>query len=426
MATDSAFLLRRRHFLGLLGAGAAAQAGLPGLAFANSPFADTPHDNRLVMIFLRGAMDGLSAVPPYGDPNYQNLRGKLALAEPGAPQGVLPLDGHFGLHPALAPIHPLFALGELAVVHATAGGYDTRSHFDAQDLLEMGLTQRRGQFSGWLNRTLGDIDHGDAQARLGLAVGGTVPLMLRGPAQVDSWEPPHMRPVDPILIDAMTRLYAHDKLFGAALADAINTDSLSGVDPMVLNPARAQPSIPPAASARPKPKPGQAFMDLMRAAGHLLSTPQGPRIAMADLNGWDTHVAQGAGTGRLAQALTVLANGLDTLRTSLGPAWRNTVVVTVTEFGRTAAPNGTDGTDHGTASATFLLGGAVKGGVHGDFPGLAANALLENRDLRMASDLRGVMKGVLAEHLGVPRGHLDTVIFPDSAAIRPMDGLLKV
>jgi uncharacterized protein (DUF1501 family) len=412
-------LLGRRRFLGSLGAGAAL-LGLPRIAYAAAPT-----ENRLVVVMLRGALDGLAAVPPYGDPRYAERRAGLALPMPGQPDGVLVLDHTFALNAALASIQPMWDAGELLIIPATAGGYRTRSHFDAQDLLEMGLVERHGAPTGWLNRALidiqgTDIQGGDRQRRLGLAVGPSVPLMLRGGVAVASWEPPNLKAADPTLLAALTQMYAGDRLLGPALADGIKAQNL---DDEVLGTGRMGPDGKPRFAQAGGYGPG-AFRPMAEAAGDLLAASDGPRVAVIDMGGWDTHVGQGTVSGRLAQNLQGLGEGLAQLKTSLGSAWARTAVLVLTEFGRTVAPNGTNGTDHGTASVALLLGGAVKGGrIAGDWPGL--DQLDENRDLRMATDLRAVAKGVLRDHLGVSPAHLDTAVFPDSAAVRPMGGMVR-
>jgi len=409
-------LFSRRKLLGTLGVG----AGLALLDLPRIAYAAAPTENRLVVIMLRGALDGLAAVPPYGDPRYAERRTGLALPLPGQPDGILALDRTFGLNAALVAIQPMWGAGELLIVPASAGGYHTRSHFDAQDLLEMGLTERRGQPTGWLNRALTDIQGGDRQRRLGLAVGPSIPLMLRGGVAVASWEPPNLKAADPTLLASLTQMYAADKLFGPALADGIKAQNL---DDEVLGANSMGPDGKPRFAKAGGYGPG-AFRPMAEAAGGLLAAADGPRVAVIDMGGWDTHVGQGTVKGRLADNLRGLGDGLAQLKTSLGPAWSRTVVLVMTEFGRTVAPNGTNGTDHGTASVALLLGGAVKGGrIAGDWPGL--DQLEENRDLRMATDLRAVAKGVLRDHMGVAPAHLDSVVFPGSAAVRPMGGLVR-
>ncbi|MEI9985300.1 MAG: DUF1501 domain-containing protein [Aliidongia sp.] len=404
--------LSRRGLLGLIG-GSALALGLPRVAFGAAPT-----DNRLVVVILRGAMDGLAAVPPYGEKRYAERRADLALPVPGEADGILPLAQGFGLHPSLAPIQPFWAANELLIVPATSGGYHTRSHFDAQDLLETGLTTRSGNLAGWLNRALVELQPQTGARRLGLAMGSAVPLMLRGTVPVASWEPPDMKAAGPTLLAAMTKLYQGDALFGPALADGIKAQNLSDE---VLGSEMGSDGKPAKALGF---GPG-AFPVVADAAGGLLAASDGPRIAVMEMGGWDTHVGQGGIKGRLANNLAGFAQGLAHLRQSLGNAWAMTVVVCITEFGRTVAPNGTGGTDHGTASVTLVLGGAVRGGrIAGDWTGL--DQLEENRDLRAATDIRAVLKGVLRDHLGVAPARLDSAVFPESGATRAMPNLVRV
>ncbi|MGA3305003.1 MAG: DUF1501 domain-containing protein [Stellaceae bacterium] len=397
----------RRDFLALLAGstGAFALAGLPGAVFAAAP-----GDRRLVVVLLRGAMDGLAAVAPVGDRLYAEKRGSIALKPPGEADGAIALNNLFALHPALAPIEPYYRNGELLIVHASGNGYHTRSHFDAQDLMESGLAVKHGQSDGWLNRALALLQKGNA--RLGLAVGGAVPLVLRGPVQVASWEPEGFQVADSDFITALGPLYAKDTLLGPALKEGVKAQSFSSTvlgDDMGKGGMGFGPN---------------AFKPLAESAGKLLAAPDGPRIAALDMGGWDTHVNQGAESGRLAQNFAGFADGLDAMAQAMGPAWKETVLVAVTEFGRTVAVNGNNGTDHGTASALFVMGGRVKGGrVAGDWPGL--DRLEEDRDLRVAVDSRTVMKGILRDHLGIDAAALDSRVFPDTTGLKPFDGLIR-
>ena len=396
--------LDRRQLLQIAGGAALLNGvGWPGLALANAGM-----QQRLVIVIQRGAMDGLGAVPPYGDAQYLARRQRLALPMPGETDGIVKLDQTFGLHPGLTFMASLWQQGELTIVPATSGGYRTRSHFDAQDLLETGRTQASGISAGWLNRALAAMPAPENQ-HLGLSVGAEVPLTLRGVVPVANWQPPNLHEASPSLLAAMTRIYAGDPLFAAALQEGIRAQSLS--DEVI-------------GTTAPDAKGKGAFAVLASAAGRLLAAEDGPRIAVLEIGGWDTHVGQGTVKGRLAQALVQLDGGLAALKSSLGDAWRQTVIVCVTEFGRTVAPNGTNGTDHGTASMTFVMGGAVHGGkVAGDWVGLGR--LEENRDLRVATDIRSVLKGVLRDHAGLDAARLDGTVFPDSAGVRPLAGLVR-
>jgi uncharacterized protein (DUF1501 family) len=379
-------------------------------------------DKRFVLVVLRGGMDGLGAVPPYGDPDYAALRGRLALPAPNQGDGAaLDLDGHFGLHPALAPFHRWYADKQMLVVQAVATPYRARSHFDGQDLLENGTASPRGTSDGWLNRAL-TLVGSTGSSRAGLALGQTVPLVLRGTTPVASWAPPTLPEPHADLVAKLILLYGNDPLLGPALIQGLAAHGMSSELIGDSNDMARKAKGPGAAALR-----GPAGLKLAaEAAGKLLAAKEGPRVAVIEAGGWDTHAGQGAASGRLAQALGQLAEALSLFHGSLGAAWRDTAVLIMTEFGRTAAPNGTGGTDHGTASAAFLLGGAVAGGrVAGTWPGLAQSALFEGRDLAPTTDLRAIAKGVLAGHLGLPRDALDRVVFPNSQAIAPLGGLMR-
>jgi len=391
----------RREFLALT-AGAFAVAGLPGAVFAAAP-----GERRLVVVLMRGALDGLAAVPPLGDTHYEARRGALALRA----DTCIALDHGFALNPGLKVLEPYYRKGELVIVPASGNGYQTRSHFDAQDLMECGLSSKTREVDGWLNRALALIQpKGDK--RLGLAVGGAVPLLLRGAIPVASWEPSNFKPGDGDFLATLATLYAKDPLFGPALKLGMKTQNFS--DEVLGD---GQPKGP--GGFGPK-----AFEPLASAAGKLLAAADGPRIAALDMYGWDTHVNQGTENGRLYDNLAGLAAGLDAMAQALGPAWKDTAIIAVTEFGRTVAINGTNGTDHGTASVMFVIGGAVKGGrLYGDFPGLAQ--LADDRDLRVATDSRAVIKGVLRDHLGLDAATLASKVFPDAAGLKPSDGIIR-
>jgi uncharacterized protein (DUF1501 family) len=394
----------RREFLGLA-AGAFAVAGLP-----HAVFAAAPGNQRFVVVLLRGAMDGLAAVPPIGDPAYAEKRGGIALPA----DACIPLDSHFALNPGLKVLEPYYRKGELLLVPASGNGYRTRSHFDGQDLMECGLSSKTHESDGWLNRALALIQQSpgrSADKRLGLAVGGAVPLLLRGAVPVGSWEPAGIKQADLDFVAALGPLYAHDALFGPALQLGLKTQNFS--DAVLGDDA-------------PKGQGGygpKGFAPLAGAAGKLLAAEDGPRIAALEMLGWDTHVAQGTTQGRLYENFSGLADGFDALAQSLGPAWKNTVLIATTEFGRTVAVNGTNGTDHGTGTVMFVMGGAVKGGrIYGDWPGLAN--LQDDRDLRVAVDSRSVAKGILRDHFGIDAVDLGAKVFPDAPALKPADGLL--
>ena len=402
--------MTRRRFLE--GAASLAAVGLlPGLSLAR-----TESDARLVLVILRGGMDGLAAVPPYGESRYERTRAGLALAAPGSEGGALKLDGTFGLHPALKTFGGLYQAGELVVLQAIATSYRERSHFDGQDILENGTAVPHAS-SGWLNRAL-LAGSGGIAAELGapaMALAQSVPMVLRGDAPVESWAPSPLPSLDPDTLARLADLYRDDAFFATRLRQALATDEMA---------QRALGATP--ARGRGARRAGRAAIaPLARAAAAFLSAPDGPRIAVLESGGWDTHANQGAGQGRLATQLAALDSGVQALRAGLGSAWSQTAVIVISEFGRTVAENGTRGTDHGTAGAAFLLGGAVRGGrVVSDWPGIRKRALYEGRDLMPTLDARSLLKGVLRDHLGVPAGALEQQVFPSSAQAAPLDQLI--
>ena len=379
--------------------------------------ADAPTDQRFVVVLLRGALDGMSAVVPYGDANLASLRPNLSPPAPGQPGGMHDLGGFFGLNPNLAGVYGMYQAGEVLPVHAVAGPYRTRSHFEAQDLLQLG-TENTGITSGWLNRVLAEFPTRNRAALVGLSVGIGTPLLLQGPVRVGSYAPQHFATPSPDLYARIQALNANDPLTGPAITEGLRGDAF---DASILSDdaASAPGDAPPGGAARGK---GGNFPDLASHAGTLLAAAGGPRIAAFQLEGWDTHGNQVNG---LKAPLSGLDAGLVALKTSLGPAWKNTMVVVMTEFGRTAAMNGTSGTDHGTATMTLVLGGNVNGGkVAGTWPGLSPSQLFENRDLAPTSDIRSVAKGALAAHLGLPDAALARV-FPGSLDAAPLKGLVR-
>jgi uncharacterized protein (DUF1501 family) len=410
MPSDSSRITRRRLLLG--GAALAASAALPEVLFAY-----TGGSARLVVVILRGALDGLAAVPPYADPAYIGLRRELAIAAPGAADGALALDGTFGLHPSLQFLHERFLGGELVVFNAVASPYRDRSHFDGQNVLENGLAKPLGSADGWLNRALAALPRRTgAWSEHAVAISQNVPLILRGDARVISKSPQAAPDVDDELLSRLADLYSKDDWFSARLSEAVQTEKLSDDGGDLVNmPAMRRPSAGP-----------DRVTAAARMAAALMRSGGGPEIAVIEANGWDTHANQGNATGTLAQRLAGLDNAMRALREELGPLWPQTAVLVVTEFGRTAAMNGTRGTDHGTGGCAFLAGGAVRGGrVIADWPGLSRTALLDNRDLRPTLDLRSVFKAVLDEHLRVDARTLAARVFPDSSGAHPLQGLIR-
>jgi uncharacterized protein (DUF1501 family) len=380
--------------------GAAALAGLPGLAFA----APSAGERRLVFVFLRGGMDGLAAVPAYADPNYAARRGVLAIGAPGTPGGALDLDGRFGLNPNLPEMHKLYATRELAVLHAIASPYRERSHFDAQNLIENGTARPFGRDTGWLNAALGVRPKTG-----GLALGQSIPLVLRGAAHVGSWSPSRLPGPDADLLERLAALYKDDPLLERSFKAARESQSMMAGQ---------------SASGMEGGGGAQVVLALATAAGEALAKRDGPKVASIDFGGWDTHISQLGEYGALTRNLRLLDRSVAALRTSLGTAWQQTAVLIVTEFGRTVAPNGSSGTDHGTAGAAFVAGGAVRGRrVLTDWPGLGERDLHEGRDLRPTLDLRALFKAALIAQMAIDEAKLEGEVFPGSAGVRPLEGL---
>jgi uncharacterized protein (DUF1501 family) len=387
----------------LLGLSAAFTTGHVSLAFA-----DAPTDRRFVVVLLRGALDGMSAVVPYGDHDLMGLRGELLPAPPDQPGGLLDLGGFFGMHPSLTNTHRMYEAGEALAVHAVAGPYRVRSHFEAQDYMESGADHRLT--SGWLNRAVATMPRAPDNRPEGnaLAVGVAVPLLLRGPAIVGNWAPHGTFEPPASLYQQIAALNQSDRITGPAIAEGLR--------------ARAFSTSVMGGDEDADPHKRYSFPALARAGGELLQAPGGPRIAALEIYGWDTHVAQ---SPRLDRVLKQLDGGMQGLKEGLGPAWKQTIVLLMTEFGRTARVNGTKGTDHGTASVAFVLGGAVAGGrVAGHWPGLGAGQLFQNRDLAPTTDIRSVAKGLLTDHLGLQEAVLASV-FPGSGSAGPMHGLVR-
>lgn len=395
-------MVSRRDILRVAGAGLLASS-VPGLALAR---ANT--DARFVLVILRGAADGLAIAPPYGDSQYARTRGELAFSS----DEINKLDGLFGLHPALADIHDQYRQKQALVVHAVASPYRERSHFDGQDVLENGAAGVGMLRDGWLNRALAPLG-GSLGNEAAIAMAQNTPLVLRGDNSVTSWAPSALPDAEDSTIERLRDLYAGDEFFATRLTQALDAQAIaaadSGMGRMNLRGNEAQ-----------------QLQTMAGATARFLTADDGPRIAVLEAGGWDTHANQGTTTGALANRLEGLDSGLRTLRLELGDTWSKTVVAIVTEFGRTVAVNGTRGTDHGTASAAILVGGAVDGGrVLTDWPGLRSSDLYQGRDLLPTTDLRSVFKGVLAEHLDLPESWLETSVFPDSSTATSMRGLVN-
>jgi uncharacterized protein (DUF1501 family) len=381
-------------------------AYLPRFARANDA-----RDPRLVVLVLRGALDGLSAIAPVGDPDYAALHGDLALRLDGD-HAALPLNGFFALNPAMPNFARLYGSGQALAAHAVATNYRERSHFDGQDVLESGMPGPGRVETGWLNRALGELPKGDRVSPRGLAVGATPPLVLRGGAPVLGWAPSGLPAASDDLAARLMDLYDHrDPALATALRAGLDADRLASKQGMD--------------SVKPGGDVALAMRNAAAGAARLIAADDGPRVAAMAFDGWDTHANEGGATGRLAQLLGGLDGAFAAFESELGPLWKDTAIVAITEFGRTVHINGTIGTDHGTGTVAFLAGGAVAGGrMIADWPGLKSADLYEGRDLKPTTDLRAMLKGLLADQFGLSADALGKSVFPETTGVKPMRGLI--
>jgi uncharacterized protein (DUF1501 family) len=368
---------------------------------------------RLVVVFLRGAVDGLSVVAPHADPAYQQARPSIALGRPGTEGGALDLGGSWGLHPALAPLLPLWQSQRLAFVHAAGSPDATRSHFDAQDFMESGTPGHKSTADGWMNRLLGVLPAppGDVSSPTrAVSVGAVLPRIYAGPLAVANIAS-GAAATRPLALDRPRVAQAFDALYQGddALSRTYQEAQLARREVMASIAPSMEAEMLAANNGAPLPDgfPG----DAARLATLMRNDPR-VQLAFMAVGGWDTHANQGAATGQLANRLAPLGQGLATLAQRLGPALDQTVIVVMSEFGRTVRQNGNGGTDHGHGNVLWLLGGPVAGGkVHGDWPGLDDGALYEGRDLAITTDFRQVLAGIAEKHLRLPDARLAQV-FP--------------
>ena len=398
--------MNRRDLLGLAGGAAL----LPALGPIWAARADEAAQ-RLVVVMLRGAVDGLNVVVPYGEEAYYATRPTIAIQKPGGQNGALALDGHFGLHPALSSLMPLWTDKKLAFIHAAGSPDPNRSHFDAQQFIENGTPGRPTTPDGWMNRTLAALP-GARTPTDALSVGPTLPFILRGSVSVANL-PLGPKAAAPMAIDQPQVASAFDRLYAGndKQAEAYRQGREARTELVADMPAEQQMADNGAPPANAFPAVADRLAGLMTRDRHI-------RLAFAALGGWDTHVNQGNDTGQLAGRLKPLGDGLAAFAKGLGPDWNDTVVVVISEFGRTVRENGNRGTDHGHGNAIWIAGGKVNGGkVYGDWPGLADAQLYQNRDLAITTDYRHVLAMVLERHLRLP-GAAMAKIFPDMPAPR--------
>lgn len=383
--------LSRRRLLASTGLalGAGLTPALPAFAGAD--------ERRLLVVILRGGMDGLAVLPPTGDPHFASLR-----APETAP---LPLDGLFGLHPALPTLARLWEGKELVGFHAVGTPYRERSHFDAQNVLESALDGPSGSADGWLNRAIAERG---APTGYAMGVGIRPPLVLRGRVTVGSWSPSALPRADEATLARIAALWREDPLLAPHIRNALEQQGMTaGLDQGIEGTRRSRRRLEP----------------LMKGAAELMRAPDGPRVVAMDDSGWDTHTNA---ANRLERKLAELEAGLDLLIGGLQPVWRHSAILVVTEFGRTVRINGNRGTDHGVGGAAFLFGGAVDGGrIVSEWPGLAPRDLIQGRDLRPTIDLRNLFRALLHDHLGYASAALGDRILPGVRRDRRLDGLIR-
>lgn len=385
----------RREFLMTMCSGGIATFGFPVVSFAQ-----VRQSGRLVFVLLRGGFDGLAAVVPYGDPAYEGLRGPLAFQD----GDLTPLTPVFGLAPGLAPLREFWDRGEMVALHAIAIPYRTRSHFDGQAILETGLDRPVGASDGWLNRLL-QIMPGE---RSGIAIASGMPRSMAGSHEVQTWSPTQLGAVTDEYLDRLAVLYRADGTLHNRFEAALQQQDLVGEEEMAGAGARRGGVTP-----------------LLKSAARILRQSTGPNVAAVEFSGWDTHANQGLAGGALDRLLGQLAEGLVAFRAEMQDAWADTTVVVMTEFGRTARPNGSRGTDHGTAGAGFLIGPKVaRSAVLADWPGLGDSALYEGRDLRPTLDTRAVLKAAVAGTFDLTGAQADR-IFPGSSGVRGRYDLMR-
>lgn len=371
--------------------------GATGLAWPRMAFAKAAGTKNILLVVLRGAADGMAMLAPTGDPGFAALR-EEALSDY---EGARKAGGMFAIHPSFEQIGAAYGKGETLFVHATATSYRERSHFDGQNLLETGGTKPFATRDGWLNRLVALVGDGEGAVPKALAVAPTMPLALRGAAPASSYAPSSLPDASEDFRQRVSLLYQDDEQLGGLWSRALETQAMAG-DSNLRNLRNAEAA-------------GTLAASLMSGAGSA-------RIAMIELGGWDNHANQNGAFGRAARNLDAL---LGAYRTGMDEAWSDTLVMVATEFGRTARLNGTRGTDHGTGTATFLLGGSVRGGrVIADWPGLSNAALFEQRDLNPTTSLEAVIAGASAEHFGLDPQLTMARLFPDRTT-KPLEGLIR-
>lgn len=395
---------RRQFVTGSLAA--AAGIGLGPRFLLRDASAQTTPGRAMICIFQRGAVDGLNMIVPHDESRYYSLRGSIAIPRPGANGGALDLDGFFGLHPSMSALEPLFDEGELAIVHACGSPDDTRSHFDAQDFMETGTPGDKSTEDGWINRHLQTIPPAQPTTLRAVAVTGAMPRALSGEESVYAAAS---------LLNLDLGSGQQGELARAAIEDMYRgrTDLIGKTVEETLDNYEIFTSLGGYTPANGAAYPNGTFGRQLREVAQVLKSNLGVEVAFLEVGGWDTHVNEGGSEGQLSNLLRNLADGLAAFHTDMGNGMDDVCVMTMSEFGRTAAENGSGGTDHGRGTAMMALGGTVRGGkVYGDWPGLSSGQLYEGRDLEVTTDFRTFFAEVVERHLG--NDDIATV-FPDFA-----------
>jgi len=374
--------------------------GRRGWALA-SPEATNQH---LVVILMRGAVDGLSIVTPYREPNYYARRPSIALGGPGQTDGVLDLDGFFGLNPSLASLMPLWQSRSLAFVQASGSPAETRSHFEAQDIMETAMLNSAMATQGWMNGLAQLLPDNHSPTRA-LSFGNTLPKIFQGRYDVSTvpngiHSNGGKRVGDPQVEQEFAQMYGAQSQLGALYKQALSAraSEMQDLEDEMTNANKGAPTT-------------DAFVAQSMKAGDMIRRDPHIQLVFMDVGGWDTHVGQGNAKGQLANKLSKLGDGLVELAQSLGPEYANTTILVMSEFGRTVAQNGNGGTDHGHGNVAWVMGGNVRGGkVYGRWPGLAPNQLWEGRDVAVTTDFRSIIGAVVGGQFGVEGERLAQII----------------
>lgn len=403
--------MKRRKFIQLASVlSASTIVNIGAHSWVAKGLAQTNNRQRLIVVFLRGAVDGLSVVVPHQEEVYYQLRPKIAIPRPGEPNGALDLDGFFGLHPALAPVMPFWQNRTLAFVHASGSKDPTRSHFDAQHYMEVGTPGDKSTSEGWMNRLLGNLPKD--RPTQAVNIGDTPPRILVGRMPVASL-PTGQKSTRPLPIDRPPIYEAFDRLYSGN--DELSRVYREGRQARELLLADLAKEMEEASNGAPPPV---GFASDASKLARVMVGDSRTQLGFIGVGGWDTHVNQGNSKGQLANKLKHLGEGIATLVNELGPLYADTAIVVMSEFGRTAKENGNSGTDHGHGNAMWVLGGGIRGGqVLGDWPGLDESELYEGRDLAVTTDFRDTIATVLEGHMGVQGSQLAGV-FPGNSSNR--------